>query len=238
MITASGSEGINLRSTRFVHIMEPYWHPTRKDQVIGRARRICSHKSLPEDMQDVRVFLYLMTISDEQLNETATKDLKLHDRSKLKYKISADSNKMETRVVTSDEALYEISTMKEKITMGLTKLIKESAIDCATYSKRGNKENLECVQFGTPRANEMTYIPDIKKQPSDIAEKNNEQLESVKMTQITINGNVYARKQVSDTVGYLYDLESYYQSLENPGIEPNLVAVEELINGKWTRRQP
>lgn len=238
MITASGSEGINLRSTRFVHIMEPYWHPTRKDQVIGRARRICSHKSLPEDMQDVRVFLYLMTISDEQLNETATKDLKLHDRSKLKYKISADSNKMETRVVTSDEALYEISTMKEKITMGLTKLIKESAIDCATYSKRGNKENLECVQFGTPRANEMTYIPDIKKQPSDIAEKNNEQLETVKMTQITINGNVYARKQVSDTVGYLYDLESYYQSLENPGIEPNLVAVEELINGKWIRRQP
>ena len=30
MITASGSEGINLRSTRYVHIMEPYWHPTQK----------------------------------------------------------------------------------------------------------------------------------------------------------------------------------------------------------------
>jgi SNF2 family DNA or RNA helicase len=41
MITASGSEGINLRNTRYVHIMEPYWHPARMEQVIGRARRIC-----------------------------------------------------------------------------------------------------------------------------------------------------------------------------------------------------
>ena len=29
MITASGSEGINLRNTRYVHIMEPYWNPAR-----------------------------------------------------------------------------------------------------------------------------------------------------------------------------------------------------------------
>ena len=41
MITSSGSEGINLRNTRYVHIMEPYWHPVRVEQVIGRARRIC-----------------------------------------------------------------------------------------------------------------------------------------------------------------------------------------------------
>jgi hypothetical protein len=61
MITASGSEGINLRNTRYVHIMEPYWHPARLEQVIGRARRICSHKDLPEKLQTVEVFLYLMT---------------------------------------------------------------------------------------------------------------------------------------------------------------------------------
>ena len=53
MITSSGSEGINLRNTRYVHIMEPYWHPVRLEQVIGRARRICSHKSLPVALQTV-----------------------------------------------------------------------------------------------------------------------------------------------------------------------------------------
>jgi hypothetical protein len=39
MITASGSEGINLRNVRFVHIMEPYWNGVRVEQVIGRAQR-------------------------------------------------------------------------------------------------------------------------------------------------------------------------------------------------------
>ena len=50
MITASGAEGISLKNVRFVHIMEPYWHPVKR-QVIGRARRICSHADLPKDLQ-------------------------------------------------------------------------------------------------------------------------------------------------------------------------------------------
>ena len=43
MITASGAEGISLQNVRYVHITEPYWHPVRREQVIGRAKRICSH---------------------------------------------------------------------------------------------------------------------------------------------------------------------------------------------------
>ena len=67
MITAAGSEGINLRNTRYVHIMEPYWHPARVEQVIGRARRLCSHQSLPVQLQTVEVFLYLIL---QQYNNT------------------------------------------------------------------------------------------------------------------------------------------------------------------------
>ena len=56
MITASGAEGISLKNVRYVHITEPYWHPVRIEQVIGRARRICSHKNLPEQYRTVEVF--------------------------------------------------------------------------------------------------------------------------------------------------------------------------------------
>jgi hypothetical protein len=48
MITASGAEGISLKNVRYVHITEPYWHPVRIEQVIGRARRLCSHQGLPD----------------------------------------------------------------------------------------------------------------------------------------------------------------------------------------------
>ena len=73
MITASGAEGISLKNVRFVHIMEPYWHPTRIKQVIGRARRICSHQDLPEEHRTVDVFLYLMTFTEKQLAPTVPK---------------------------------------------------------------------------------------------------------------------------------------------------------------------
>ena len=232
MITASGSEGINLRSTRYVHIMEPYWHPTRKEQVIGRARRICSHKALPEEMQDVRVFLYLMTITKEQEAEVS-KDMKLHDKSKMKYNVSEETDKMEHVLVTSDEALFEISTMKEKVTSNLTRLIKEAAIDCATYSKRGTKEQLECVQYGEPRVSEISFTPDIKKQPSDTFESKNKDTIQWRGRTYNFRGKQFIYREIDQNTGNLYDMESYYQALENPNISPLLVAVEEKRNGKF-----
>ena len=70
MISSSGAEGINLKNVRYVHITEPYWHPVRVEQVIGRARRICSHEALPEDLRTIEVFYYLMKFSEEQLINT------------------------------------------------------------------------------------------------------------------------------------------------------------------------
>ena len=235
MITASGSEGINLRSTRFVHIMEPYWHPTRKDQVIGRARRICSHKALPDEYQDVTVFLYLMTITREQEAEIS-KDMKLHDRSKLKYKVADNNDKMEYRIVTSDEALFEISTIKEKITSSLTRLIKEAAIDCATYSRRGNKEQVECVQYGEPRVTELSFTSDIKKQPTGEFDNKNKERVAWRGRPYEYQGKQYIYREMGPNNGNLYDMESYFQSLENPSIEPRLIATEEKKGDKYIIR--
>ena len=228
MITASGSEGINLRSTRFVHIMEPYWHPTRKDQIIGRARRICSHKALPVEMQDVRVFMYLMTVTDEQLNTIATKDMKLRDKSKEKYQIHPDKPDMEFRVVTSDEALFEISNIKERIINGFTRLIKEASIDCATYTKRGNAEQIHCVQYGEPRDTEFSFVPNITDQPPDDIQLQNQ-------TKIKWKGDMYSddmgrryiRRQMDANTANMYDVESYYQALNGEIAAPRLMAIEE-----------
>uniref|UniRef100_A0A6C0IL01 Helicase ATP-binding domain-containing protein n=1 Tax=viral metagenome TaxID=1070528 RepID=A0A6C0IL01_9ZZZZ len=232
MITASGSEGINLRSTRYVHIMEPYWHPTRKDQVIGRARRICSHKALPEEYQDVTVFLYLMTITPEQ-EADISKDTKLHDKSKLKYPTDGENSKMEYRLVTSDEALFEISTIKERITSNITRVIKEAAIDCATYSRRGNKEQLECVQYGEPRVSEISFTPDIAKQPTGAFENKNKITKKWEGRPYYYEGKTYIHRQMGPDNANLYDAESYYQSLENPNIEPQLIATEEKKGNKY-----
>ena len=85
MITSSGAEGISLKNTRYVHIMEPYWHPVRTEQVIGRARRICSHHELPKNLQNVKVYIYLATFSKEQLKSDKSIELRLKDLSKNVY---------------------------------------------------------------------------------------------------------------------------------------------------------
>ena len=69
MISSSGAEGIDLKNVRYVHITEPYWHPVRIDQVIGRAKRICSHKDLPEELQNVTIFMYLLSYNKQILKE-------------------------------------------------------------------------------------------------------------------------------------------------------------------------
>lgn len=59
--SSSIKEGINFKSVKQVHIIEPYWNKPRLDQVIGRASRFCSHKDLELDKRIVKVYIYLAT---------------------------------------------------------------------------------------------------------------------------------------------------------------------------------
>ena len=79
LISPAGTEGINLRNTRQVHIVEPYWNEVRIEQIIGRAIRICSHKDIPMDERKVDVFRYKIIRSngkettDEKMESIARK---------------------------------------------------------------------------------------------------------------------------------------------------------------------
>jgi hypothetical protein len=216
MITSSGSEGINLRNTRFVHIMEPYWHPVRLEQVIGRARRICSHKNLPQALQTVEVFVYLMVFTAEQLESDDAIELKRKDLSKI-----------DKVPVTSDQLLYEISEIKGNLTRQLTDSIKESSFDCQLYS------NGKCVNFGEPDSSKFSYFPDYTKEADDNSYKLNQtQKITWKGKPITIGGVDYVYKRINDNLLNIYDKDSYNAAIKNPSVEPLLIGTLETIEGK------
>jgi len=181
MITAAGAEGISLQNVRHVHITEPYWHPVRTEQVIGRARRICSHHNLPEDERNVKVYMYLMTFS-EKLADKLSIELKLHDVSKIDKKTP----------FTSDEALYEISTIKETINKQLLKAIKESSMDCLLYAKVGGKEQLTCFAIGGADQEKFAYNPSISDTESDKTAKLNQKTIKWKARPLKFKGTTYA----------------------------------------------
>ena len=157
MITSSGSEGIDLKNVQYVHIMDPYWHPVRADQVIGRARRICSHNDLPESYRKVKVFKYIMTFTDDQREHKLNNEFK-HDKS--------SNPDTPDRIVTTDEYLHEKSQMKQKINSQILTTIKETSIDCALY-KDGSKENLVCYNYGSYDKNKFHSAPNLKSEPTD-----------------------------------------------------------------------
>ena len=195
MISASGAEGISLKNVRYVHITEPYWHPVRIEQVIGRARRICSHQDLPIELRNIKVYLYLMTLSEKQLLSDESIEMRIHDKSKLDV----------SKTITSDEYLYEISNIKENIIKGLLKNVKEASFDCSLHN---NNENLQCFSF--PNINidntKFSYNSSVNTEQRDSIADVNKSKVSMTAKILTIKNVKYAYDTNTNAV---YDIESY-----------------------------
>jgi hypothetical protein len=211
MITAAGAEGITLKNVRFVHLVEPYWHPVRTEQVIGRARRICSHEDLDPEYRTVQVLLYLMKFSQSQLDSDESIELRLHDKSKFD----------QTTPVTSDQTLYEISKQKQTIATELMNAVKETSIDCSVHDLN-KSEGLKCLTLGTSSLTSYSYQPSISGEEKDTVSKLNQQTIQWKAKELSQGDKKYALRPDTDE---LYTYESYVEALRNPGVMPKLLGV-------------
>ena len=61
LVSSSGTEGLDLKGTKSIQVMEPHWNDQKIEQVIGRGIRFGSHEHLPEDERKVRVMRYYST---------------------------------------------------------------------------------------------------------------------------------------------------------------------------------
>jgi hypothetical protein len=98
------SEGITFKNVRHVHFLEPAWNLTVMRQVIGRTVRNHSHKDLPFNDRNVRVYKYCAV-------GPQTDD-----------------------IIYIDEYKYKICEEKDIEIKSVERLLKEIAIDCNTNS--------------------------------------------------------------------------------------------------------
>ncbi len=69
LISKAGSEGLDLKETRYMILMEPSWNPATIKQVIGRGVRYKSHENLAETKRKVTVYkLFLYKASENPKN--------------------------------------------------------------------------------------------------------------------------------------------------------------------------
>ena len=73
----TSAEGLDFSFIREVHILDPWHHLNKLEQIIGRAIRNCSHINLPIEQRNVLVYLYAATLSNNPQLQNETIDLKM-----------------------------------------------------------------------------------------------------------------------------------------------------------------
>ncbi len=68
IISKAGSEGLDFKNIRQVHILEPWYNMNRIEQIIGRGVRNLSHCGLPFEERNVEIYLHstILETSDEE----------------------------------------------------------------------------------------------------------------------------------------------------------------------------
>jgi hypothetical protein len=66
LISQAGSEGLDFKTIRQIHIIDPWYNLNRIEQIIGRGVRNFSHKDLPFSQRNVQIFLYGTLLSNAE----------------------------------------------------------------------------------------------------------------------------------------------------------------------------
>ena len=87
LITPVASEGLSFFNAREIHLIEPWYHFNRPEQIIGRGIRNCRHQKLPFEKRNVTVFIHA-SLNDNNKKETI--DIHALRISTRKYRESQD----------------------------------------------------------------------------------------------------------------------------------------------------
>ena len=107
LISRAGSEGLDFKFLRQVHILEPWYNMSSIEQIIGRAVRNFSHKDLPFKKRNVEIFMHTTILED-------------------------------TTIEAADVYLYRIAEFKAIQIGKVSRILKETAVDCIINQEQGN----------------------------------------------------------------------------------------------------
>jgi superfamily II DNA/RNA helicase len=68
LVSGAGAEGLDLKNTRLIQMLDPAYNNAKLDQVQGRGIRYKSHEELPEDQRHVHIQKFYSTKPESLLN--------------------------------------------------------------------------------------------------------------------------------------------------------------------------
>lgn len=138
IISRAGSEGVDFKFIRQVHILEPWYNMNRIEQIIGRAVRNFSHKDLPFEKRNVQLFMYGTELED---NEEESADMYVYRAAYYKARQIGNVTRVlkETSVdclINHAQVNFSQESMGETVEQILSdgKILKDFVVGDAPYS--------------------------------------------------------------------------------------------------------
>ena len=127
LISKAGSEGVDLKAVRQIHIIDPWYNMNRIEQIIGRGVRNFSHKDLPFAKRNVEIFLHATLLKDKKDEELS------------------DEYQQENEKEAADLYVYRTSEKKAQQIGIVSRVLKENAVDCVVNYQQSNftRENFK-----------------------------------------------------------------------------------------------
>jgi hypothetical protein len=158
LISQAGSEGLDFKAIRQIHILEPWYNVNRLEQIIGRGVRNFSHKDLPFEKRNVQIFLYGSRLQNREeeaadlyvYRMSEIKAIKIGKVTRLLKQVSVDC------VINHDQSLLTAEEMKDK-NPDITQLLSNHEV--LSNFEVGDLPDTATCDYGSC---EYQCIPDLK----------------------------------------------------------------------------
>ena len=110
LISSAGSEGLDFKYIRQIHILEPWYNINRIEQIIGRGVRTCSHKDLPLSQRNVQIFMYASLLSNPTIE---TVDLLIYRKAEEKAKLIGNITRILKEISIDCHLNYDLNLFNE-----------------------------------------------------------------------------------------------------------------------------
>lgn len=141
LVSSAGAEGLDLKGTRSIQILEPHWNDARVEQVIGRGIRYKSHDHLPKNERTVDVKRYHSTLP-KNLKQKILMSKPSMGADEYLYNLSKEKSKLNNELL---KILKEEGMLKQSYHAGYNKALKKIAVDMPSFTRQDRPEKVKDI---------------------------------------------------------------------------------------------
>jgi superfamily II DNA or RNA helicase len=237
------SEGLDLKRIREIHVLDPWYHLNRLEQIIGRGIRNCSHSDmeeyekdgkiiLPEEQKNVTIYLYASIKNIESLNNLSlndeTIDVTIYKKAAEKSKAIGDIELLLKKNAVDNILFRKINIINKGEIDNIPKLVNSQGIEIKEYEQY-DKINTKICSYqslkegATEQTDECNYLKEISvKVDNNLNTLNNNSIKNIFPLIIDFiktlfnKKNIYTLKEIIDEFNnnkYLLDNKIIYIGL-------------------------